>query len=354
MKREASAVAHPNIALAKYWGKQPGDGNFPAVPSLSVTLAGMETRTHVRFVDGLERDRLVLDGQPEDGRPLARVSALLDHVRQLSGVRAYAEVVSRNDFPTASGLASSASGFAALAFAALGAVGLAPGGADEGLRQLASDVARRTSVSAARSAFGGFVELAAGPDAAGTGSSERLVARPLAAPPGFEDALRVLVAVATEGKKAVSSTDGMGRTARESPYYPTWLREGPRLCGRLHDAVVAGDFEAMGALAEASALAMHACATAAGVVYWNGVTLELMTAVRALRAACLQAYFTIDAGPHVKVLVRAGDAAQVGASLRGVPGVVRVIETRPGRGASLRLDAAATLPHGQTNGEVLS
>ncbi len=362
MTRQAGAIAHPNIALAKYWGKRAGEGNLPAVPSLSVTLAGMETRTHVSFEGGLSRDRLVLDGREEEGRPRERVSALLDRVRKLSGIDAFAEVVSRNDFPTASGLASSASGFAALAFASLAAAGLggdtggAPpilrAGADTALRERASDLARRTSVSAARSAFGGFVELAAGPLGDGPGylgdtpkppgRDDALVARPLAAPPAFQDDLRVLVAVATEGKKAISSTDGMGRTARESPYYPAWLEEGPRLFGQVRAAVLAGDFEAMGRFAEASALAMHASAMAAGITYWNATTLELMTSVRALRARGTAAFFTIDAGPHVKVLVHAGDAAEVGTWLRAVPGVVRVIETRAGSGA--RLEVAPSSP----------
>jgi diphosphomevalonate decarboxylase len=325
-------VAHPNIALAKYWGKTAAAGNYPAVPSLSVTLAGMQTRTEVTFDDALAGDRFVLDGDEQHGRPLERVVQMLDEVRREAGIHAYARVASKNDFPTASGLASSASGFAALAFASLAAAGLSRAADVAASRDRASELARRASVSAARSAFGGFVELPAGsPDRTG----ERLVARPLAAPPSFVDELRVLVAVATEGKKAVSSTDGMGRTSRESPYYGAWVHEAPRMCGRLREAVLSGDFDGMGLLAEASALAMHASAIAAGVVYWNGVTLDLMAAVRALRAEGAKAYFTIDAGPHVKVLVRAAEEARVASVLSATPGVVRVLHTRPGAGADL-------------------
>jgi diphosphomevalonate decarboxylase len=355
VKREASATAHPNIALAKYWGKRPGGANLPAVPSLSVTLAGMETHTRVSFLPGLSRDRLVLGGKDEEGRPLVRATLMLDRVRELSGLSTFAEIVSRNDFPTASGLASSASGFAALAFAALGAAGLAPDGADAAFRERASDLARRASVSAGRSAFGGFVELAAGPAHPEQGmSGDRLVARPLAAPRAFEESLRVLVAVATEGAKAVSSTDGMGRTAKESPYYAAWLEEAPRLHRGLREAVLGGDFEAMGMLAEASALAMHASAVAAGVVYWNGVTLELMRAVREIRARGTAVFFTIDAGPHVKVLARESDAPAALTYLRGVPGVVRVIETRPGRGAELRLESEGARASSALAGEAVS
>src|SRR5271165_6731526 len=124
MSARAVAIAHPNVALSKYWGKRPGGGNLPAVPSLSVTLAGLATRTRVVFDIAFERDRVELDGKLADEPTRARVVELLDRVRSASGDARRAEVTSRNDFPTASGLASSASGFAALALAASSAAGL--------------------------------------------------------------------------------------------------------------------------------------------------------------------------------------------------------------------------------------
>src|SRR5690606_4794225 len=120
------AVAHPNIALAKYWGKRAHGHNLPAVPSLSVTLAGMTTRTEVVVEPGRERDALRLDGEPAEGRPVARVSQLFDLLwseAKRSGPRPRAAVSSENDFPTAAGLASSASAFAALAVAGNAALG---------------------------------------------------------------------------------------------------------------------------------------------------------------------------------------------------------------------------------------
>jgi diphosphomevalonate decarboxylase len=327
---EASATAHPNIALAKYWGKRAGEGNYPAVPSLSVSLAGMQTRTRVAFRKDLACDRFILDEQEEKGRPLTRVTALLDEVRAAAGLTLFAEVTSRNDFPTASGLASSSSGFAALAVAALAAARLGASDSETG-RDRASDLARRASVSAARSVLGGFVELDAGPEDPPPGL--RLVGRAVPVPASFVDSLRVLVAVAGEGKKATSSTDGMRETASRSPYYASWLQHAPRLCGMLREGLLASDFERVGAIAEGSALAMHASAIAAGVKYWNAVTMDLMAAVLQLRARGTAAYFTIDAGPHVKVLVRERDAELAGTCLRAIPGVTRVLETRPGPGA---------------------
>lgn len=329
--RAATAVAHPNIALAKYWGKRRGEGNVPAVPSLSVTLAGMSTTTTVSFDAALADDELVLNGvaQAPAARAKVRATEMLDRVRaaapSLGSVRA--RVVSANDFPTASGLASSASGFAALALASVRAAGL------DWTAERVADLARQSSASAARSLFGGFVELDGGEGSAGA-------ARAVAGPSTLD--LRVLVCVTTEAEKATSSTDGMATTQRESPYYAAWVADAPESHRLMRAALLAGDFTRTGELAERSALAMHACAMAAGIVYVTGATLAALAEVRAMRAAGLATYGTIDAGPHLKCLVRAGDAASARARLERVPGVLRIIEATPGEGARLVASQGAT------------
>ena len=147
--------------------------------------------------------------------------------------------------------------------------------------------------------------------------------------------LAILVCVTAEGSKAVGSSEGMRATLEKSPYAQAWLEHAPRLHARLRGALLARDFDHVGELAEASALAMHASAIAGGVTYWNGATLEALAAVRALRAAGTHVYATIDAGPHVKVLARPEVAAAVRAAMERVPGVLRVLEARPGEGARL-------------------
>lgn len=315
MTRSATALAHPNIALSKYWGKREGAGNVPAVPSLSVTLAGLATTTQVTFDETLAKDTLDLNGAPAPEKAVFRATELLDRVRTVAGVSARASVVSTNDFPTASGLASSASGFAALALAAVRAAGL------DWSAERVADLARRSSASAARSIFGGFVEL------------DGEIARPVA-PSGHID-LKVLVCVTTEAPKSVSSRDGMAETARISPYYAAWLETAPRIHASLKDALLAGDLERVCSLAEQSALAMHASAFAAGVVYVSGATLEALATVRSLRKEGLIAYATMDAGPHLKCLVHARDAARATERLAGTPGVLRVIEAFAGEGARI-------------------
>lgn len=315
MTREATVIAHPNIALSKYWGKRAGEGNVPAVPSLSVTLEGLTTRTRLRWDAALPDDRFVLDGVARSRDEAPKVFALLAELRRAQGVSASADVESHNDFPTASGLASSASGFAALALAAVRANGC------EWDAAKVADFARRGSASAARSLFGGFVEL------------EGTEVRPVA--PADHLPLVVLVCVTTESAKSVGSTDGMRATLERSPYARAWLETAPRLHADLKAALLARDFPRVGELAEASALAMHASAIAAGVVYWNGATLEALAAVHALRRAGTAVYATIDAGPHVKVLVQPADVPAVRVAMGAVPGVLRILEARPGEGAHL-------------------
>jgi diphosphomevalonate decarboxylase len=322
---EAVALAHPNFALSKYWGKRAGAGNFPAVPSLSVTLAGFATRTSVRFGGSRSGDCVILNGVEATGVGRSRVVELLDRVRRAANDSRCAVVVSNNDFPTASGLASSASGFAALALAAVRAAGL------DWDASRVSDLARRSSASAARSIFGGFVELDAG--APGSAEDEQLAARPIAASTHLP--IAVLVAMTTEERKLVGSTEGMRLTMDRSPYARAWLEEAPRLHVQLREALLARDFVRLGELSEASALAMHATAIAAGVLYWSGATLEAVRTVRGLRDAGLAAYATIDAGPHVKVLALPDDAERVRAALHATPGVLRVVRGRVGEGAQL-------------------
>ena len=146
--------------------------------------------------------------------------------------------------------------------------------------------------------------------------------------------------VTTEEAKGVASTDGMRRTAQGSPYFSAWLTHAPRLTADLRAALLAQDLPRVGELAEASALAMHASALAAGVVYFRGATWDALAAVQGLRKQGRLAYATMDAGPHVKVLVRAAEAEGLAAILAQVPGVLRVLRAVPGDGARLVDDAA--------------
>jgi len=321
----ATAAARANIALAKYWGKADEQRNLPAVPSVSVTLAPLTTVTRVHFAPGLIEDRFLLGGRAAEPGETARVTRLLASVRQLAGLSLFAEVESDNQFPTASGLASSASGFCALAAAARAAAGLPFD------RNAISALARAASVSAARSAFGGFVEL----PLAAAGEAEH-AARPIAAPEHWP--LRVVVAVTSEGRKEVGSSSGMLHTARSSPYYASWVELGPRLCAEVRAGILARDLERVGVAMEQSTFAMHASALAAApaVIYFQPATLAAFACVRGLREReRVPVWATADAGPHVKAVCHEQHAAQVQQALAQTPGVLRTLLCEPGAGVEV-------------------
>ncbi len=324
---KASARAHSNIALGKYWGKRDQRYNLPAVGSISITLEALYTETEVRFGDDLRADRITLNDREltnrQEDREFRRVTAFLDLVRTRAAIKTHAEVQSRNNFPTGAGLASSASGFAALALAATKAAGL-----NLKAREL-SVLARQGSGSAARSIFGGFVEMHRGRADDGNDA----YAEPLAS--AQEWPLAVLVAVTDSRRKPIDSTTAMQRTAASSPYYHAWVESSVADLDLLREAVRKHDFIALGETAEHSCLKMHGLMLSAqpAIPYWNATTIAVMHTIRSLRdGGGLPVFFTIDAGPQVKAVCEPEHAAAVADALESVAGVQRVLRSGLGPG----------------------
>lgn len=327
--QQATAIAHPNIALVKYWGKRAGAGNLPAAGSLSITLDTLYTRTRVRFARPLREDTLSMGKGPITGKELQRLSAFLDLVRRRVDCQWRAEVHSENNFPTGAGLASSASGFAALALAATSALGitLSP-------REL-SVLARQGSGSAARSLFGGFVLMHA------SDASDQAYAEPLLDPAGWP--LSVVVAITSTAKKSIGSTEGMERTRSTAPYYDAWVKSVDTDLVNAQRAMAARDFTRLAEVAEHSCLKMHAVGMAAQppLLYWNPSTLAGMQLLQKLRVEQgVPVFFTVDAGPQIKAVCLPEAVLQVQAALREVPGVQQVSVAGLGQGARLLQDGA--------------
>jgi diphosphomevalonate decarboxylase len=314
-----TARACANIALVKYWGKRDAQLNLPAAGSLSLSLAALVTETHVDFDPALGSDLIELEGKPAGPVEAGRVSKFLDLVRERAGLTTRARVTSHNRFPTASGLASSASGFAALAVAATRAAGLELPPRDLSL------LARKGSGSAARSIFGGFVRMHAGDD------DEAAYAEPIST--SIVDRVRMVIAIVGGGApKTHGSRDAMDHTAATSPFYRAWVDLVPRDLAAAEQALATRDLAALGEVTEHNALAMHASAIAArpAVIYWKPATLALLAAVRTLRGNGLSAWATMDAGPHVKVLTTLDDADHIARALANVEGVTATTISGPG------------------------
>lgn len=328
----ATATAHANIALVKYWGKRDAERMLPATSSLSLTLDAFHTTTRVDLTDGADVD-VALDGEALTGTALTKVQRFVDLVRGRDDVdpglaRRGARISSANTVPTGAGLASSASGFAALAGATAAAYGL-----DLTPRDL-SRLARRGSGSASRSVFGDFVVWHAGDLEDAERGDRTSFAEPVPAAAGLDVAMAVVVLDA--GPKSIGSREAMARTVATSPYFPAWVQHTEADVREAEAAIAAGDLERLGDLAEASAMRMHATMLAArpAVRYLAPASLEVLDAVLGLRAAGTGAWATMDAGPNVKVLCARDDLDAV-ARVLADSGRRRVIPARPGPGLAV-------------------
>lgn len=330
-EHSASAIAHSNIAFIKYWGNLDDERRLPLNDSLSMNLSAAQTRTAVHFDPERGDDWVILDGETRFGPARDRVVAHLDRIRWRAGITMSAVVRSQNSFPMGTGIASSASGFAALTLAASHAAGL-----DLPEPEL-SALARLGSGSACRSIPGGFVEWHAG-DTDGSSYAETL------APADHWD-LRDLVAVVERSHKVVGSTDGH-RAAPSSPFLAARLVDVQDRLPKLRRALLERDFAAFGPAVEAEALSLHAVALTSRppLLYWTDRTVRLLHQVAAWRAEGLPVYFTLDAGPNVHLLCEGPHAAALADALGQLDYVELVLHNRPAGPAHLAVKSTLETP----------
>src|SRR3989344_4614709 len=110
--------APANIAFIKYWGKSDEKLRIPLNDSLSMNLSGAFTTTTVEVLDSLKEDSIELVSGEFSDLEKKRISKHLDRIRKMNSSTSFARVVTQNSFPKGTGIASSASGFAALTVAA--------------------------------------------------------------------------------------------------------------------------------------------------------------------------------------------------------------------------------------------
>jgi len=314
----ATAIAHPNIALIKYWGKRDLALNLPAVSSVSLTLSGFATKTSVET--GAASDVVLVNGEIASERFGARVLTFLDRI--LVG-RGPLTIETESNFPMGAGLASSASGFAALTLAACAATGRPTDPV------ILSTLSRLGSGSACRSFWDGFVHWRRGEQADGTDSH----GHPIDALDGWD--LAMVIGVVETGPKAVGSTEGMERSRNTSAFYQQWIDSSERDVSDALLAIEQRDLDALGEAMERSTFKMHATMHSATppLIYWKAHTLDVLQAVFHLRASGVSAWATMDAGPQVKILCHATDANDVVAAIQPYTQETHIL--RPGPGAHL-------------------
>lgn len=319
MIKRGKARAHANIALIKYWGKKNDELVLPMNSSLSLTLDCFYTETEVVFDDNIEGDFFYLNNSIQDNHATLKVSKFLNLFRNKVGINTPAIVKSINYVPTAAGLASSASGFAALAAAANIASGL-----NYGPKEL-SMCARQGSGSATRSIYGGFVEWKKGTFEGDSYAIE------------IDDAswdIGMVVVVVNKREKAISSREGMKSTVATSPFYKAWVESAGEDLEQIKFAIKNRDFEQMGSIAESNGLKMHATMLGANppLSYWEPESVVVMQIVRELRSEGIACYFTMDAGPNVKIICRLSQSNIIKARLEQIFETEQIIVTGPGPG----------------------
>lgn len=310
--------ANVNIALIKYWGKRNEDLILPYTSSLSLTLSDLWTITSVSFDDNLTEDCVTFDGKnlSLDDSSFRRIVNMLDLVRKMAGISKKASVISTNHVPTAAGLASSASGFAALAAASSYAAGLELSSRD------LSRLARRGSGSACRSVYGGIVlwhagsvdtsvDTSAGDASGDVSGDETSFAEPVDVPEDFDIAM--IAVVLDSSKKSISSRDAMRRTVQTSPSYMPWVEQSAKDLRQALCAVKSSDIEMLGDAVERNSFGMHKSMRDAmpPVDYLTAKTHAVLGVVKSMRDCGWPVWATMDAGPNVKVITSASAAERV-------------------------------------------
>ena len=322
----ATARAHSNIAFIKYWGNRDHALRLPANPSLSMNLAALHSTTKVEWSVSLERDCLRINGELANEMALKRVSAHLDALRRRLGTDLPAQVESSNNFPMGTGIASSASAFAALTLAGTRALG-----AELDEREL-STLARLGSGSAARSIPAGFVEWHAGD------THEQSYAETIAKADHWD--LVDVIAIVSREHKRVGSSAGH-RTADTSALQAARVASVSSRMRQVKAAILTRDFEQFARVVEEDSNMMHAVMMTSQppLLYWQPLSLAIIQAVRRWRERdALPVCTTLDAGPNVHCICLAEYAAQVAERLRALSPDIEILESGVGGGAHVLPD----------------
>jgi diphosphomevalonate decarboxylase len=313
--RSITACAGPSLALTKYWGKASYGINIPATPSLGLSLTPLQSRATVSLVS--TQHQVTVNDQPQG---LARFEPFLAKATELFDTPVCFQASCSNNFPTSAGLASSSSGFAALAIA-LGALS----GRELPLAYL-SGLARIGSGSAARAVFGGFVEWPADAGQAKPIHDE-----------SYWPELRIIVCLVDHGPKPVSSREAMTQARNTSPYYRDWVRSAADLHGQALGALARKDLEKLGDMARHSYLQMFSTmfSMSPPLIYWTGASVQIIHLAQRMRAQGIGVWETMDAGPQVKLLCLAQDVKAVLNGLNEANPKLATIVTQVGAGPCL-------------------
>ncbi|XP_068154886.1 diphosphomevalonate decarboxylase [Drosophila tropicalis] len=309
-----TCIAPVNIALIKYWGKRNEELILPINDSISMTLNANEmcAKTTISSSETFKANRMWLNGEEVTFEENARLMRCLDGVRRLAVANGALKVplnwkvhiASRNNFPTAAGLASSAAGYACLVYTLARLYGIP-------INEELTAVARQGSGSACRSLYGGFVRWHSGVLADGSDS----VAKQVASPDHWPN-MHILILVVNDARKKTPSTKGMQRAVTTSALIQHRAKVVvPRRTEELTEAIQLRDFNTFAEITMKDSNQFHAIAldTYPPCVYMNDVSHSIVNFVHAYNEAVgsLQAAYTFDAGPNACLYVLEENVSQL-------------------------------------------
>lgn len=303
---EGKGYASANVALIKYWGKRDLDLNLPYSTSLSISLSHYGTQTVIKQ-STIDHDQIFINNQPVelDTQFSRRLRKYLDLFR--NDVIKFFHINTESSVPIAAGVASSASGFAALVNALNQFFGW------DLEEKYLSILARLGSGSACRSIWPGFVEWQVGHEPNGMDSY---------GVPLYDEwsEFRVGLLLIEKKEKPISSREAMKRTVSTSPFYKPWQDHAKKQLEEIKQAISARNFTKVGSIAEQNSIGMHATMYTSWppIMYSLEKTFTLIKRVWQLRKRGNSIYFTQDAGPNLKLLFLEDDTAIIQKNFPGI------------------------------------
>lgn len=319
---KSTAIAHSNIAFIKYWGKKDEELRLPSNGSISMTLSDLSTTTTVEFSKKYNIDQITIDGKFTGENAGNRIIKHLDRIRRLANINMKARVVSNNNFPSSTGLSSSASGFAALTVSATDAAELKLS------KKELSILSRQGSGSSCRSILGGFVEWFDGKESENSYSTQLY-------DENYWDIIDIVAIVSKEKKEIPSS---LGQTyAKTSPFFEKRLEYMKDRIKECKDYIEKKDFTKFGELIEHEALDLHCImlSSTPTLIYWTPESLKLMKLIQKWRKQGLESYFTVNTGQDVHIICQDNNKDKIISKLKELDFVNNIKVNYPGKEARL-------------------
>ena len=313
---EVTAIAHPNFALIKYWGKADTISNKPAMSSISLTVDSLSSTTNISINKRSVENIWILNRKEQNN--LARINPVLEYLNNISKNNYGCIIKSENNFPTSAGLASSASGIASLviAYNHFFKLGMS-------FDQLV-EASIIGSGSAPRSLLSGFVIL---------NVEDQVTSQTILEPDEWP--LSIIICITDEKEKIISSREGMEISRNTSPLYQSWLDSNKKDIQIAKSAIAEKNLRRLGEVAEKNCYLMHEVMKTSSpkINYMSKSTYKCIKEIKEMREGGTNLFFTVDAGPQVKIVCKPDDKDLIKTNFLNKPYVKKIVQANIGLGA---------------------